>query len=94
MFLLASAMILSLDSCNTKSDSSAGVSATTAVSEQTDTQEPQTEVEAEVPQESEEDSDPVASGFKGLWITNSSIGTIYYFDNGEVTCYTNGYDAA
>ena len=112
MVLLASAMILSLASCGTKSDPSAGVSTAPAVSEQTDTQAPQTEVEAEVPQEpeeetdtqkshpqpeaevpqaSEEDSDPVASGFNGLWITNSSIGTLYYFDNGEVTCYTNDY---
>ena len=107
-------MILSLASCGTKSDPSAGVSTAPAVSEQTDTQAPQTEVEAEVPQEpeeetdtqeshpqpeaevpqeSEEDSDPVASGFNGLWITNSSIGTLYYFDNGTVTCYINdNYD--
>ena len=26
--------------------------------------------------------------FNGLWVTFSSIETLYYFDNGEVTCYT------
>ena len=47
--------------------------------------------EAEVSQEPE--VDPVASMFNGLWITNSSIGTLYYFDNGTVTCYINdNYD--
>ena len=31
--------------------------------------------------------------FNGLWMTNSSIGTLYYFDNGTVTCYINdNYD--
>lgn len=47
--------------------------------------------EAEVSQEPE--ADPVASMFNGLWMTNSSIGTLYYFDNGTVTCYINdNYD--
>ena len=47
--------------------------------------------EAKVSQEPE--ADPVASMFNGLWMTNSSIGTLYYFDNGTVTCYINdNYD--
>ena len=33
------------------------------------------------------------SHFNGLWITASSIGTLYYFDNGKVTSYTcDNYD--
>ena len=31
---------------------------------------------------------PETDDFNGLWVTFSSIGTLYYFDNGEVTCYT------
>ena len=47
--------------------------------------------EAKVSQEPE--VDPVVSMFNGLWMTNSSIGTLYYFDNGTVTCYINdNYD--
>ena len=28
-----------------------------------------------------------SDGFQGLWITFSSMGTLYYFDSGKVTCY-------
>ena len=92
-------MVLSLASCSAKTDSSAEASTKTAVPEQTAPQE--TEHEADVSQEAKPESavsqepevDPVASMFNGLWITNSSIGTLYYFDNGTVTCYINdNYD--
>ena len=92
-------MVLSLASCSAKTDSSAEASTKTAVPEQTAPQE--TEHEADVSQEAkpeaavsqEPEVDPVASMFNGLWITNSSIGTLYYFDNGTVTCYINdNYD--
>ena len=92
-------MVLSLASCSAKTDSSAEASTKTAVPEQTAPQE--TEHEADVSQEAkpeaavsqEPEVDPVASMFNGLWMTNSSIGTLYYFDNGTVTCYINdNYD--
>ena len=92
-------MVLSLASCSAKPDSSAEASTKTAAPEQTAPQE--TEHEADVSQEAkpeaavsqEPEVDPVASMFNGLWITNSSIGTLYYFDNGTVTCYINdNYD--
>ena len=62
---------------------------------------PEANSEAAVSQEANSESavsqepevDPIASMFNGLWITNSSIGTLYYFDNGTVTCYINdNYD--
>ena len=44
-------------------------------------------------QEPEDEVDPLSAKFNGLWITASSIGTLYYFDNGEVTTYsTVNYD--
>ena len=99
MIILASVMVLSLASCSAKTDSSAEASTKTAVPEQTAPQE--TEHEADVSQEAKPESavsqepevDPVVSMFNGLWMTNSSIGTLYYFDNGTVTCYINdNYD--
>ena len=109
MIILASVMVLSLVSCNTKPGSSSEASTKTSAPEQTAPQE--TEPEAVVPQEAnseaeasqetkseaavsqEPEVDPVASMFNGLWMTNSSIGTLYYFDNGTVTCYINdNYD--
>ena len=51
--------------------------------------EPENEPLEDTPQEAEsETNDQQSSRFNGLWVTNSSIGTLYYFDNGEVTCYT------
>ena len=99
IFFLASAMVLSLASCSAKPSSSFEASTKTAVQEQATSQE--TEPEVGVPEEANSEAtvsqepvtDPVASKFNGLWITNSSIGTLYYFDNGEVTCYINdNYD--
>ena len=119
MIILASVMVLSLASCNTKPGSSSEASTKTSAPEKTAPQE--TEPEAVVSQEAnseaegspaansdsvvsqetksesavsqEPEVDPVASMFNGLWITNSSIGTLYYFDNGTVTCYINdNYD--
>ena len=49
--------------------------------------------ELDASQEPEDEVDPLSAKFNGLWITFSSIGTLYYFDNGEVTTYsTENYD--
>jgi len=99
--LLTSAMVLSIVSCGNKESSNAvndvmaekeaAASKQPAAQEQTDSQEQNTAQMQVISKESNED--PVSTLFNGLWITNSSIGTLYYFDSGEVTCYTSdNYD--
>ena len=92
-------MVLSLVSCSTKSSPSVGVSSEIAVTEQTVPQ--KTKAKEGLPQEPQavadisqkSEVDPLSAKFNGLWITNSSIGTLYYFDSGKVTCYINdNYD--
>lgn len=92
-------MVLNLASCSTKSNPSVGVSSETAVTDQTVPQE--TKSKEGLPQElndaadisQKSEADPLSDKFNGLWITNSSIGTLYYFDSGKVTCYINdNYD--
>lgn len=87
-------MVLNLAACSTKSGSSDNASEKPAASEQTVTQESEPEEsivqesEADVSQEPKGEVDPLSAKFNGLWITASSIGTLYYFDNGEVTTYS------
>ena len=102
-------MVLNLASCSAKPGSSAETSTKTAAPEQTAPQETEPvadvsqeakpeaafsqEAKSEAKLSQEPEADPVASMFNGLWMTNSSIGTLYYFDNGIVTCYINdNYD--
>ena len=102
IIILTSALVLNLAACGAKSGSNDNVSEKPAASEQTVTQEPQPEEstvqesDADVSEETEvvdsgepeDEVDPLSAKFNGLWITFSSIGTLYYFDNGEVTTYT------
>ena len=107
IIILTSALVLNLAACGAKSGSNDNVSEKPAASEQTVTQEPQPEEstvqesDADVSEETEvvdsgepeDEVDPLSAKFNGLWITFSSIGTLYYFDNGEVTTYsTENYD--
>lgn len=92
-------MVLNLAACSTKSGSSDNVPEKPASQEPEVVVSPDPELEAsqepevDASQEPEDEVDPLSAKFNGLWITASSIGTLYYFDNGEVTTYsTVNYD--
>ena len=100
VIILASAMVLNLTSCSTMPGSSAKAYAKTVVSDQAGPQKTQSEEsvlqksEADVSQDPNYGVDPLSARFNGLWITFSSIGTLYYFDNGVVTNYSKvNYDS-
>ena len=100
VIILASAMVLNLTSCSTMPGSSAKAYAKTVASDQAGPQKTQSEEsvlqksEADVSQDPNYGVDPLSARFNGLWITFSSIGTLYYFDNGEVTNYSKeNYDS-
>ena len=100
VIILASAMVLNLTSCSTMPGSSAKAYAKTVASDQAGPQKTQSEEsvlqksEADVTQDPNYGVDPLSARFNGLWITFSSIGTLYYFDNGVVTNYSKvNYDS-
>ena len=93
-------MVLNLTSCSAMPGSSAKAYAKTVASDQAGPQKTQSEEsvlqksEADVTQDPNYGVDPLSARFNGLWITFSSIGTLYYFDNGVVTNYSKvNYDS-